>query len=201
MPAITTTHDSHGFEPLVAQVRACRLCAAHLPLDPRPIFQLDPRARILVAAQAPGLKAHDRNRPFDDASGDRLRAWMGIDRASFYDPTRIAILPMGFCFPGTGRNGDLPPRPECAPAWRARLLAQLPDLTLTLLIGKYAQAWHLHGHPPTSVTEVVARWRDLCPAILPLPHPSPRNQRWLRDHPWFERDVLPQLRARVHALL
>ena len=188
----------------MTEVRACTLCAEHLPLPPRPILQIDPRATILIAGQAPGRKAHDSGVPFNDPSGERLRAWMGIDRAVFYDPVRIAILPMGLCFPGTGPGGDMPPRPECAPAWRSRLLAHLPKLQLTLVIGSYAQAWHFNGGAATaktSVTDAVLQWRDRWPHILPLPHPSPRNQRWLRNNPWFESDVLPRLRERVCELL
>ena len=189
---------------LLAEVRACTLCAEHLPLPPRPILQLDPRATVLIAGQAPGRKAHDSGVPFNDPSGERLRAWMGIDRTVFYDPTKIAILPMGLCFPGTGSGGDLPPRPECAPAWRQRLLDRLPKLQLTLVIGSYAQAWHLQESEAarkTSVTDAVLNWRDHWPSIVPLPHPSPRNQRWLRNNPWFESDVLPQVRMRVRELI
>ena len=187
---------------LLADVRACTQCAGHLPLPPRPILQIDPRATMLIAGQAPGRKAHDTGVPFNDPSGERLRQWLGIDRATFYDPSRIAILPMGLCFPGTTSAGDLPPRPECAPAWRNRLLALLPRLQLTLVIGSYAQAWHLNSeHKARSVTDAVLAWRAQWPSILPLPHPSPRNQRWLRSNPWFEADVLPQLRTRVRELL
>jgi len=190
-----------AFERLVAEVRACALCAADLPLPPRPVFQLDPRARILIAGQAPGRKAQESGIPFNDASGDRLRRWMDVDREIFYDATRVAIVPMGLCFPGTGRGGDLPPRPECAPTWRTRLLASLPDIALTLVIGRYAQTWHLPDRGSTGVTDTVAAWRDYWPAVLPMPHPSPRNQRWSRDNPWFERDVLPRLRERVRELV
>ena len=186
---------------LLSEVRACTLCAGHLPLGPRPILQLDPRATILIAGQAPGRKAHESGIPFSDASGDRLRAWMGIDHSVFYDASRVAILPMGFCFPGTGVGGDMAPRPECAPAWRQRALATLPKLQLTLVIGSYAQAWHLNQAAATSVTDAVSAWRDHWPSVVPLPHPSPRNQRWLRNNPWFESDVLPQVRTRVRELI
>jgi len=186
---------------LLAEVRACRLCAEHLPLGPRPVLQLDPRARILVAGQAPGRRVHESGVPFADASGDRLRAWMGVSRETFYDAARVAILPMGFCYPGTGPGGDLPPRPECAAAWRVRLLERAPDLSVTLVIGTYAQEWHLGDRRKVSLTETVRAWRSYGPALLPLPHPSPRNQRWLRANPWFEREVLSALRARVGALL
>jgi uracil-DNA glycosylase len=181
---------------LLARVRACQLCAAHLPHGPRPVLQAHADARILIAGQAPGRKVHASGVPFDDASGERLRAWLGITRATFYDPRQVAILPMGFCYPGTGRTGDLPPRPECAPAWRQPLLDHLPRLRLTLLLGQYALAWHLPGHQGT-LTEAVRQWRDHGPALLALPHPSPRNNGWLSHNPWFEAELLPALRTRV----
>ena len=189
-----------AFLHLMREVRACRICASDLPLGPRPLLQLDPRARILVASQAPGRKAHASGMPFSDASGDRLRAWMGVTPAQFYDPASIAIIPMGLCYPGTGGAGDLPPRPECAAHWRARLLAQLPALELTLVIGRFAQVYHLAG-PTQSVTAAVAAWRATWPRILPLPHPSPRNNMWLRRNPWFEHETLPALRQRIAQLL
>lgn len=181
---------------LLIEVRACTACKA-LPLGPRPIVQLDPRARILIAGQAPGKRAHESGTPFDDPSGDRLRDWMGIDRETFYDPAKIAILPMGFCFPGSGKSGDAPPRSECAALWREKLLAQLPNLDLTLVIGQYALNWHLPEHKAETLTDTVKSWRTCWPDILPLPHPSPRNNRWLKTNPWFEEDVLPALRTRV----
>lgn len=187
-------------ETLLGQVRACRLCEAQLPLGPRPVLQAGSSARILVAGQAPGRKVHASGLPFDDASGDRLRDWMQVDRAVFYDAERVAILPMGFCYPGSSRSGDLPPRPECAANWRANLLERLPDIGLTLVIGRYALDWHL-GAAGASVTDVVRAWRRHWPNVLPMPHPSPRNNRWLRDNPWFERDVLPPMRERLAALL
>ena len=186
---------------LLDEVRACRLCAAHLPEGPRPVLQLDRRARILIAGQAPGRRAHASGVPFDDASGERLRDWMGVSRPVFYDATRIAILPMAFCYPGRGRSGDLPPRPECAATWRTRLLAALPRLELTLVIGQYAQAHHLGASRAATLTGTVRAWRRYGPALLPLPHPSPRNTPWLRANPWFERALLPDLRARVSSLL
>ena len=185
---------------LLRDVRACALCAEHLPLGPRPVLQLHPDATILIAGQAPGRKVHDSGIPFQDASGDRLREWMGIDAATFYDPSRIAILPMGFCYPGTGSSGDLPPRPECAPAWRAELLSHLAAVEMTTVIGSYAQAYHLPG-ASRSVTETVAGWRDHWPAVVPLPHPSPRNNRWLTHNPWFATDLLPALQTEVAELL
>lgn len=189
-----------SFADLLSQVRACTICAPHLPHGVRPVLQLHPRARILIAGQAPGRRVHESGVPFEDASGDRLRDWMGVTREVFYDPEQVAILPMGFCFPGSGKSGDLPPRPECAPAWRSQLLDCLPDLELTLLVGRYAQAYHLN--PGTdSVTDTVKSWRSHWPKVLPLPHPSPRNNIWLRRNPWFEEDVLPALRIRISRIL
>jgi uracil-DNA glycosylase len=185
---------------LLAEVRACTLCSAHLPLGPRPVIQVGAAARILIAGQAPGRKVHESGVPFDDASGDRLRDWLGISRNVFYDAGKVAILPMGFCYPGTGKSGDLPPRPECAPAWRGALLARLKRLQLTLVIGQYAQAYHLPDEGAT-LTETVQAWRRNWPRVLPLPHPSPRNNIWLKRNPWFEQEVLPVLRARVVEVL
>ena len=186
---------------ILKQVSACTLCDAYLPLGPRPVVQVHHAARILIAGQAPGSKVHETGVPFNDPSGDRLRAWMDIDKATFYDATRIAILPMGFCYPGTGKSGDLPPRPECAVAWREKLLAQMPGIQLTLVIGQYAQAWHLKGHLKPNLTDTVAAWRDYWPQVLPLPHPSPRNNIWLKRNAWFEGDVLPSLQKRIKMLL
>ncbi len=183
---------------LLREVRACRLCEPALPLGAAPLLQASVRSKILIAGQAPGRRAHRSGIPFDDASGKRLREWLGLDAAQFYDPGLVAILPMGFCYPGSGRSGDLPPRAECAPAWRARLLERLGAIELTLLLGKYAQASHLGS--TATVGENVKRWRDFWPAVLPLPHPSPRNNRWLLQNPWFESEVLPLLRRRVAKL-
>lgn len=199
--AVNRSSGKRGFRELVAQVRACRLCEEHLPLEPRPIFQLDPRARILIAGQAPGRKAHERGVPFDDPSGDRLRQWMGIDRELFYNAAKIAIVPMGLCFPGKRKGGDLPPRNECAPAWRTRLLSHLPNIGLTLVIGRYALDWHLPQRASASVTDAALAWRESWPEVFPTPHPSPRNQRWLRSNSWFEREALPKLRERVRELV
>lgn len=185
---------------LLREVRACTLCADKLEHAPRPVLQCDPRARILIAGQAPGAKVHASGIPFQDPSGNRLRDWLGLDEQAFYDPSQLAILPMGFCYPGKGRSGDLPPRPECAPTWRARLLAELPNIRLQLIIGQYALAWHL-PQASGSLTETVARWQDYWPDRLPLPHPSPRNNIWLRKNPWFEAEVLPALRQRVQEIL
>ena len=185
---------------LLADVRACTICSEFLPHGPRPVLQLSASARILIAGQAPGRRVHETGVPFDDPSGDRLREWMGVTRETFYDARRIAILPMGLCYPGTGRSGDLPPRPECAPAWREALLDKLKKVELTLVLGRYAQDYHVPGGA-RPVTEVVRAWRDHWPAVLPLPHPSPRNRLWLRNNPWFENEVIPSLRKRVRLLL
>lgn len=185
---------------LLAEIRRCTICEAHLPLGPRPILQVDPRARILVAGQAPGRRVHESGIPFDDPSGTRLREWMGISREEFYDPARVAILPMGFCYPGTGKNGDLPPRPECAPAWRETLLGHLHNIQLVLVIGRYAQAYHLTT-PGRSVAASVSAWRDTWPGVVALPHPSPRNNAWLRRNPWFEDELIPLLRTRTAEVL
>jgi uracil-DNA glycosylase len=185
-----------GASSLLAAVRACTLCADHLPLGPRPVVQLHPDARILIVGQAPGRKVHETGVPFNDASGDRLRTWLGLTREVFYDPRQIVLLPMGFCYPGTGAGGDLPPRSECAATWRKPLLATLRRLQLTLVLGSYAQSYHL-GREAGSVTERVRSWRSTWPRLVPLPHPSPRNNRWLRANPWLEREVLPAVRRRV----
>ncbi len=189
-----------SFPSLLTEVRGCTICAAHLPHGVRPVLQIHPEARVLIAGQAPGSKVHGTGVPFDDPSGQRLREWMGVTREVFYDPKRIAILPMGFCFPGSGKTGDLPPRPECAPAWRKPLLDRLRHLELTIVLGQYAQAYHL-GVGDRPLTETVMAWRTYGPSAMPLPHPSPRNNIWLRRNPWFEAEVIPALRRRVAAAL
>jgi uracil-DNA glycosylase len=186
------------FEALLAEIRACRLCAAHLPLGPRPVLQASPQSRLLIVSQAPGRKVHDTGIPFNDASGDRLREWLGIDKNVFYDATKIAIVPMGFCFPGTGKGGDLPPRHECAPTWHPRLLPLLKQVQLTLAIGQYAQTGLLGNRRGRTLTDTVLAWREhIAHGMLPLPHPSPRNQLWLKRNPWFEAELLPELRRQV----
>lgn len=200
MPKAKNNLDNLSFEQLVQQVRACTLCREVLPHEPRPVVQLSESCRILVVGQAPGRKVHETGLPFNDPSGDRLRQWMGISRDVFYDERRLAILPMGFCFPGTGKSGDLAPRPECAETWREALLARLVNIELTLVIGQYAQAWHLPGRSK-SVTENVRAWPQYWPALLPMPHPSPRNNLWLRNNPWFEQELVPRLQARVRELI
>lgn len=184
------------FEVLINEVRSCTLCADDLTAGVRPVLQVNPKARIMIAGQAPGRKVHESGVPFDDASGDRLRDWMGISKEVFYHETIVAILPMGFCYPGKGTTGDLPPMPVCAKTWREKLITALPDIQLTLVIGQYALAWYLPEQQKT-LTETVRRWSDYGEKLMPLPHPSPRNNIWLKRHPWFERDVIPQLRVRV----
>lgn len=185
---------------LIDAIQACTACAAHLPLGPRPVVRLGSSARLLIIGQAPGTKVHASGVPWADASGERLRQWMGVDRTAFYDTTRIAIMPMGFCYPGRGKGGDLPPRPECAPLWHERVRAQLPNIALTLLIGQYAQARYLNCGKQ-SLEDTVRDWQHhLRQGYLPLPHPSPRNTLWLKRRPWFEVEVVPALRAALSAL-
>jgi uracil-DNA glycosylase len=169
-------------------------------MGPRPVLQLDPKARILIAGQAPGRRVHESGVPFDDPSGDRLREWLGISREVFYDARKVAILPMGFCYPGTGKSGDLPPRPECAEAWRHELLEQLPQIQLTLVIGQYAQKWHL-PNLEKNLTETVRAWQNFGDGIIPLPHPSPRNNIWLKKNPWFSESLLPELKKAAQQAL
>jgi uracil-DNA glycosylase len=187
---------------LLTEIRACRICEKHLLLGPRPVVQASATSRLLIVSQAPGRKVHDTGVPFNDVSGQRLREWMGIDKATFYDPGRVAIVPMGFCFPGSGKSGDLPPRPECAPTWHPRLLPLLTQVQLTLAIGQYAQTGLLGGARAATLTDTVRDWRThLANGVLPLPHPSPRNRPWVIHNPWFESELLPVLRQRVHAAL
>ncbi len=187
---------------LFDEIRACRACAAHLPLGPRPVLRGTASARLLVISQAPGTKVHETGLSFNDRSGDRLRQWLGLDRESFYDEARVAILPMGLCYPGRdGKGGDRPPRPECAPLWHARVLGVLPRIELTLLVGSYAIAYYLPAAKRRSMTEIVAAWRDFLPRFLPLPHPSWRTMMFERRNSWFEKDLVPELRRRVRALV
>ncbi|MBS0558300.1 MAG: uracil-DNA glycosylase family protein [Proteobacteria bacterium] len=192
---------SKKLDALLREIRACRICEQHLPLGPNPVLRASATARILVVGQAPGTKVHATGIPWNDASGERLRAWMGIDADTFYDEARIAIVPMGFCYPGRGKGGDNPPRPECARTWHPQLIPMLKNVRLTLLIGQYAQAYFLRERRKASLTETVRAFADYLPDYLPMVHPSPRNQGWLKRHAWFERDLLPVLRERVHELL
>ena len=190
-----------ALDALLRDVRACALCSAHLPLGPRPIVQAGAGARLLIVGQAPGARAHASGIPWDDASGRRLREWLDVDAATFYDAQRIALLPMGFCYPGKAGSGDAPPRPECRATWHPRLLPLLPQVALTLLIGNHAQAHFLRAARKPTSGDTVQAWRDYLPRYLPLPHPSPRNIAWFKRNPWFEDEVLPELRERVRALL
>jgi uracil-DNA glycosylase len=205
--AIRPAPAQSDLDALTAAVRGCRLCAADFAAtatshEPRPVPWLSGTAPILIAGQAPGAKVHARGRPFDDPSGDRLRGWLGVDRVAFYDRARFAVLPMAFCFPGyDARGADLPPPPICARTWRAAALAQMPQLRLVLLIGAHAQRWHLGPSAGRSVTEIVRGWRAFGPEAMPLPHPSWRNTAWLRRNPWFEAELVPELRRRVATLL
>ncbi len=186
---------------LLTRVRACTACSEHLPLGPRPVLSTGRGARLAVIGQAPGTRVHESGVPWDDASGDHLREWLAMDKPAFLDPERVAILPMGFCYPGKRSGGDAPPRPECAPLWHIDILAELPHLSLTLLVGQYAQAHYLGKRRKRTLTETVRSWREYGPDLLPLPHPSWRSRIWMRKNPWFESEVLPALRERVAGLL
>ena len=187
---------------LLAEIRSCKICTPFLPLGPRPVVRGKPSARLLIISQAPGRRVHETGLSFNDPSGDRLRAWLALDRESFYDETRVAITPIGFCYPGRDVNGgDLPPRPECAPLWHGRLRAFFPAIELTLLVGSYAIDYYLPQTRRRSMTEVILRWRDFRPEFFVLPHPSWRSTLWLRANPWFETEVLPELRERAAAVL
>ena len=186
---------------LLPEIRACRVCEAALGFAPRPIVQAGRGARVLIVGQAPGSKVHASGMPWDGDSGDRLRGWLGLERETFYDPERVGLVPMGFCYPGKGQGGDLPPRRECAPLWHARLLAEMPNIRLTLLVGQYAQAAYLPRALRPNLTEAVRRHAEAPPGLFPLPHPAWRSRLWMARHPWFEADVLPALRAQVRAAL
>ena len=185
---------------LATRARTCTLCAAELSHGVRPVFQVGVGASVLVVGQAPGAKVHETGVPFDDPSGDRLREWMGVDRAVFYDSERVALLPMGFCYPGKGTSGDLPPIPLCAETWRQPFMELLSNVKLTLVVGQYAQQWHLPKREK-NLTETVRSWRNYGAQVVPLPHPSPRNNIWLKKNPWFEQELLPDLRGRVSVAL
>ncbi|MEZ5838178.1 MAG: uracil-DNA glycosylase family protein [Geminicoccaceae bacterium] len=186
---------------LLEDIRACRHCEKYLPLGPRPIIRAQTSARILLIGQAPGTKVHASGIPWNDASGDRLRLWMGLDRETFYDESRVAIMPMGFCYPGKGQSGDLPPRPECAPLWHDRVMAHLPNLELILLVGSYAIHYYLKSGKKQTLTDSVRNWRDAPSPYLPLPHPSPRNIAWFKRNPWMDNELIPYMKGRVGALL
>lgn len=185
---------------LLTAVRHCRACAPHLPLGPRPVLQAGGAARILIVGQAPGARVHASGIPWDDPSGERLRTWMGIAAARFYDASQIAIIPMGYCYPGRGNGGDLPPRRECASLWLDHLLTKLPQIEMTLLVGLHAQRHFLGNRRKQSLTETVKAWREFAPEYLPLPHPSARNTPWFQRNPWFEHELLPVLRERIESV-
>ena len=198
--AIPDRVEPHDLDALLGEVRGCRVCAAELPLGPRPVLRAAATARVLLIGQAPGTKVHASGMPWTDASGDRLRDWLDLDSDSFYDETRVAIVPMGFCYPGVlPRGGDKPPRPECAPLWHPRIMEALPRVALTVLIGQYAQAWYLGDRRRRTLTETVAAWRDYLPRFFAIPHPSWRTRGWQARNPWFDAELLPELRRRVHA--
>ncbi|ARS36775.1 uracil-DNA glycosylase family protein [Pontibacter actiniarum] len=190
-----------ALESLLQQVRACRICEEHLPLGPRPVLTASSTAKLLIVGQAPGTKVHASGIPWDDQSGKRLRQWLGLAPEVFYDQSKVAIVPMGFCYPGKGKSGDLPPRPECARHWHQQLLALLPEVQLTLLIGKYAQDHFLGSQAGATLTETVQNWHAYLPRYMPMPHPSPRNQFWLRRHPWFEADAVPYVQQLVQQII
>lgn len=192
-PLGATPRLRRSLDRLLVEVRGCRACESVLPLGPRPVLQAAATARVLIVGQAPGTRVHQTGVPWDDPSGERLRRWMGIDREAFYDEYRTAIIPMGFCYPGRGKSGDLPPRKECAELWMTRLLSHLPEVQLTLLVGQYAQAYYLGAQRKPTLTETVRAWREYQPRYLPLPHPSGRNNIWLRRNQWFEREVVPAM--------
>lgn len=186
---------------LLREISRCAVCAAHLPHGPRPVMAAGTGSRIVIIGQAPGRKVHESGVPWQDQSGDNLREWLGVDARTFYDPAHFALMPMGFCYPGAGRSGDLPPRPECAPLWHPRLLRQMKSVRLTLLIGRYSQEYYLGDRVKESLTTTVSRFREYLPRYLPLPHPSPRNRIWMRRNPWFETELLPSLKSIVARVL
>ena len=190
-----------ALEKLAREARACRLCEPHLPLGAKPVFHVGRAARLLIVGQAPGRRVHASGISWNDPSGDTLRAWLGIDRDTFYDTSKIAIVATAMCYPGTGRGGDLPPRPECAPTWHPRFRAALPGIRLTLLVGQHAQAYYLGQRRAKTLAQTVRAYRDYLPQFLPLPHPSPRNARWLKNNPWFARELIPVLRREVRKVL
>lgn len=196
------TAADRALEEAIAAARACTICAKELPLGPRPVLLVRPTSRLLIVSQAPGTRVHETGLPFNDRSGDRLRAWLGIDRDAFYGNPQLGIMGVGFCYPGVdAKGGDKPPMKVCAPTWHPRIRPLLTRVELTLLVGSYAQDYYLGKRRRGSMTETIAAWRDYLPGFLPLPHPSWRNTGWLKRNPWFERDLVPLLRRRVKTLL
>ena len=186
---------------LLHNIKQCTICSNHLPLGPRPIVTAHPDSKIIIIGQAPGTSVHKTGVPWDDPSGRQLRKWLGVTDDVFYDETKIALMPMGFCYPGKGKTGDLPPRPECAPQWHSVLLEKLPNIELVILIGMYAQKYYLQGDAKKNLTETVRAYQEYLPKYLPLPHPSPRNRFWLTKNPWFDDEVEPELKRRVNEIL
>jgi uracil-DNA glycosylase len=186
-------------ENLLDEIRQCTIC--DLPLGPRPVLAASETAKILIVGQAPGTKVHQSGIPWNDPSGNRLREWLAMDKELFYDESQIAIVPMGFCYPGKGKSGDLPPRKECALSWHEAVMEKMPNLELTLLIGQYAQQYYLGDKRYKNLTETVTHWEEYLPKYIPLPHPSPRNRYWLKNNPWFEEQLVPELKSRVHQIL
>lgn len=198
----TPLNTPRKLDGLLEQIRACGKCSSLLPLGPRPVLRAATTAQLLIVGQAPGRRVHETGIPWNDPSGDRLRAWLQLDQETFYDASRIAIIPMGLCYPGKNpRGGDLPPRPECASEWLPKILPLLPHIKTTILAGASAQRWHLGKRALPTLTETVAHWRMYAPEYFPLPHPSFRNNHWLKTHPWFETELLPELRRVVHRVL
>jgi uracil-DNA glycosylase len=182
-------------ETLLTAIRSCAICKEHLPLGPNPIVTAHPDARVIIIGQAPGTKVHKTSIPWDDPSGKQLRKWLNCDTETFYDPTKVSLVPMGFCYPGKGKTGDLPPRPECAPEWHEQLLSKMPNIQLIILIGMYSQKYYLKGTAKKTLTETVRNYEEYAPKIIPLPHPSPRNRFWLTKNPWFDVEVVPMLKS------
>ena len=196
-----TQNSSTTLDDVFLQIRNCTHCTAHLPFAPNPIVRGTRNAKILIVGQAPGTRVHHSSIPWNDASGDRLRSWMGLTKEQFYDEDHIAIMPMGFCYPGKGKTGDLPPRSECAPLWHSKMLEQLPDIQLKLLIGQYAHAYYLGKRRKANLTQTVLHWQEYVESgIIPLVHPSPRNRFWLANNPWFEKEVVPFLRGKIASI-
>lgn len=186
---------------ILKEIETCEVCKDYLPLGPRPVVAASESCSILIIGQAPGSKVHKTGIPWDDPSGDRLRDWMGVDKSIFHDSSKIALVPMGFCYPGKGKSGDLPPRPECAPLWHKLLLDSMPHIKLTLLFGQYAQHYYLKDQAKKTLTETVQNFEEYAPDYLPMPHPSPRNNIWLKKNPWFQQKLLPELKSRIKELI
>lgn len=189
------------FQTLISSVKSCNMCEEHLPLGPKPVFSIHPESKILLIGQAPGTKVHATGIPWNDPSGDELRRWLAVDRDIFYNPEIFGIMPMGFCYPGRGKGGDLPPRPECATTWHDRLLASMPKVKLILLVGFFAQRYYLGERMKPNLTETVRRAKEYLPEYFPLVHPSPRNRLWMKKNPWFEADILPVLREKILGII